>query len=186
MAKKKTLGFGFLPEEDQHHFLVLLPTASKKQSVVIYERFVWDDAEVQISELYPEAGYRKKIILDYDKWERVKDALETEFNRILKATNRKVAHFKSGQNPVERLLGKEMLVLLWAIEDCDPALIPVAIKNWLGFSREERWWLFTMTNAITGDADSKRGWRIALRYAITDNFQAEEKSQQDLFASLMQ
>ena len=42
-----------------------------------------------------------------------------------------------------------------------------------------------MTNAITGDADSKRGWRIALRYAITDNFQAEEKSQQDLFASLM-
>lgn len=186
MAKKQTIGFGFLPKESQHHFLVVIPIASKKQSVVIYERFIWDEAAVQTSEIYPESGYKKKIVLNYEKWEKVKDALEIEFNQTLRSDNKRIAHFRSGQNPVERLLGKEMLVLLWAIEDCDPALIPLAIKNWLGFSREERWWLFTMTNALTGEADSKRGWRIALRYAITDNFKPEQKSQQDLFASLLQ
>ena len=40
-----------------------------------------------------------------------------------------------------------LTLLAWAIEDADPALIPTAIKNWLGLAPEERWWLFTMTNA---------------------------------------
>ncbi|MBW9235484.1 DUF3780 domain-containing protein, partial [Leptospira santarosai] len=80
-----------------------------------------------------------------------------------------VGRFKIGPNPVERLLGKEMVLLMWAIEDSDPHLIPVALKNWFGLSREERWWLFTMANAITGHADDKRGWRKAIRYALTEN-----------------
>ena len=78
---------------------------------------------------------------------------------------------------VERLLGKQMVLLLWAIEDSDPSLISKAIKNWLGLSREERWWLFTMTNAVTGQADDKRGWRKAIRYAFTEN-PADENNQQ--------
>ncbi len=47
----------------------------------------------------------------------------------------------------------------------------VAIKNWLGLKPEERWWLFTMTNAATGHAISGRnkGWRKAVRYALTEN-----------------
>ncbi|CCJ33434.1 FIG00528661: hypothetical protein [Caloramator australicus RC3] len=60
-------------------------------------------------------------------------------------------------------------MLAWAIEDCDPSIIPIAIKNWLGLSKEERWWLFTMTNAATGHANDKRGWRKAIRYALTEN-----------------
>lgn len=190
MARKKTIGFGFDPTEAQQHFLVVANAPKKgdvdKQSVVVYERFVWDNQDVQTSEIYPAENYKKKIILAYDKWEAVKGALTTELNRILKADNKKIGRFLNGQTPVERLLGKEMMVLLWAIEDADPALIPVAIKNWLGFTREERWWLFTMTNALTGEADSKRGWRIALRYAITENYKQEERSQQELFQSLLQ
>ena len=77
--------------------------------------------------------------------------------------------FKIGDIPVERLLGKEMILLLWAIEDSDPKLISTAVKNWLGLSQEERWWLFTMTNAVTGNAYDKRGWRKAIRYALTEN-----------------
>jgi len=47
----------------------------------------------------------------------------------------------------------------------------IALKNWLGVSREERWWLFTMTNAATGQALNHRGmgWRKAVRYALTEN-----------------
>jgi hypothetical protein len=36
---------------------------------------------------------------------------------------------------------------------------------------EERWWLYTMTNAATGHAVQGRnkGWRKAVRYALTEN-----------------
>jgi hypothetical protein len=36
---------------------------------------------------------------------------------------------------------------------------------------EERWWLYTMTAAATGNflAGRGRGWRKALRYALTEN-----------------
>lgn len=179
MAKKiESFGFGFRPEEAQQHFLVVTPKGKRKepQNVCVYERFVWDDAPEQVRELPPFEAYRQKVRLSQEKWNVVKSALEHELNLTLKGQNMKVGHFKQGQVPVERLLGKEMMVLLWAIEDCDPSVIPNAIRNWRGLSREERWWLFTMTNATTGDADIKRGWRIALRYAITDN-PIPEKSQ---------
>ncbi len=186
MAKKQSIGFGFIPEEAQQHFLVVTHSSNQNKPVYVYERFVWDDGDNQISEMGFEEVVRLKVILNREKWDLVKDALEAEFNRILKAENKKVGRFKTGQTPVERLLGKEMMVLLWAIEDCNPTLIPIAIKNWLGLSREERWWLFTMTNAITGNADDKRGWRIALRYAITENFRPDQPNQYDMFASLAQ
>lgn len=186
MAKRKCIGFGFEPKEAQQHFLLVSYPVSQNKPVTVYERFTWDDSNVQVSETVNSGNFRLKIRLGNEKWQMVKPAIEAEFNRILKQDNKTVGRFKVGQLPIERLLGKEMMVLLWAIEDCDPTLIPIAIKNWLGFTREERWWLFTMTNALTGDADSKRGWRIALRYAITDNFKSEEKSEQELFSSLTQ
>ena len=70
-----------------------------------------------------------------------------------------------------RLLGKELTLLAWAVEDADPALIPAAIRNWSGLAPEERWWLFTMTNAATGHAlhGRNRGWRKAVRFALTEN-----------------
>lgn len=37
-----------------------------------------------------------------------------------------------------------------------------------------------MTNAATGGVDDKRGWRKALRYALTEN-PIEEARQQSLF-----
>jgi hypothetical protein len=165
MAKIQGLGFGYIPEETKHHFLVRI-SRSKEQKVLVYERFQWDENEPQKTELEYE---NIKVELDRHKWDLVKDAVENELNKTLKNNNITVGKFKIGDTPVDRLLGKEMILLLWAIEDSDPTLIPTAIRNWLGFSREERWWLFTMTNATTGHADDKRGWRKAIRYAITEN-----------------
>jgi hypothetical protein len=67
--------------------------------------------------------------------------------------------------------GKNLCFWAWAIEDADPAKIPKAIRNWRGLAPEERWWLFTMTNAATGHAVTgrNRGWRKAVRYALTEN-----------------
>ncbi|XOS91179.1 DUF3780 domain-containing protein [Brevibacillus laterosporus] len=134
--------------------------------MAVYERFEWDNSEEQFSNITEQ---NLKVILDRHKWNLIRDALTSEFNNRLKDQNIMVGKFKVGHVPLERLLGKEMVLLMWAIEDSDPKLIPTAIRNWLGLSREERWWLFTMTNAITGHADDKRGWRKAIRYALTEN-----------------
>lgn len=165
MAKNQALGFGYIPEETKHHFLIRIPR-SKNKEVIIYERFEWDNAEEQNSGIDEK---NLKVVIKREKWDAVKSVIEKEFNRRLNATNIVVGKFKIGDIPVERLLGKEMILLLWAIEDSDPKLISTAVKNWLGLSQEERWWLFTMTNAVTGNAYDKRGWRKAIRYALTEN-----------------
>jgi len=57
------------------------------------------------------------------------------------------------------------------LEDADPELSVAAVHNWLGLVPEERWWLYTMTNAATGHAVNGRnkGWRKAVRFALTEN-----------------
>lgn len=165
MAKTHAIGFGYIPQETTHHFLVKIPR-SKSKDVVVYERFSWDDTEEQTTEIDEK---KIKVIISYEKWDMVKAVIEKEFNRRLQINNTIIGKFKGGDIPVERLFGKELVLLLWAIEDSDPATISIAIKNWLGLSAEERWWLFTMANASTGHYANKRGWRIAIRYALTDN-----------------
>lgn len=180
MAKKQALGFGFIPEETKHHFLLIAPR-SKSNQIVIYERFQWDEGERQTSDIDEE---NLKVVINKEKWDAVKGTVQREFNRRLNATNTVVGRFKSGENPIERLLGKELVLLLWAIENSDPGLISIAIKNWLGLSPEERWWLFTMTNATTGHYADSRGWRKAVRYALTEN-PIDDKATQGNIAELL-
>ena len=181
--KKAALGFGFIPEQSQHHFLVLIPK-NKNDYVLIYERFNWqENTEIQTID---ETVDKAKAQISKYKWKEIEETLKKEFNERLKKQNITVGKWKQGQVPVERLLGKEMLLLVWAIEDCDPSVIPIAIRNWLGLSPEERWWLFTMTNASTGGLHDKRGWRKAIRYALTENPIEEKDQQRDLFEFLFE
>ena len=55
--------------------------------------------------------------------------------------------------------------------NCVVALIPIALANWSGLAPEERWWLYTKTAGATGHASEgrNRGWRKAVRYALTEN-----------------
>lgn len=182
MAKKEGFGFGFIPSEAEHHFLVSIPS-SKDSKVIIYESFIWNgEDKFVIDEKYVKA----KVELSKHKWNQIEEALKNEFNKRLKKHNITVGRWKAGFVPVERLLGKEMVLLAWAIEDSDPSVIPMAIKNWLGLSPEERWWLFTMTNASTGSIYDKRGWRKAVRYALTENPVAEKNKQENLFEYLFE
>jgi hypothetical protein len=40
---------------------------------------------------------------------------------------------------------------------------------------EERWWLYTMTNAATGNISDRKSWRTALRYALCETPVVERK-----------
>src|SRR5205085_11931024 len=92
-----------------------------------------------------------------------------EFNRRLKMETKAAGRWGADETYVQRLFGKELLVLLWAIElpDVKPEEIRIAIRNWLGLKPEERWWLYTMTAAATGLAHQiGMGWRDGLRRAL--------------------
>lgn len=173
-VSRNILGFGFDPIESEHHFLVIIPK-SDDSNVIVYERFHWQfDKELQVIDPKKDIP---KVALQKKKWKMIEEALKNEFNERLKKEKLPQGKWHVGQNPVHRLFGKELVLLAWAIEDCDPSVIPIAVKNWLGLSKEERWWLFTMTNAATGHMNDKRGWRKAIRYALTEN-PVEETSRQ--------
>jgi len=171
-ARPRKEGFGFSPQESVHHFVVTIP-ASNREAVLISEHFTYDESEGRSAPTF-EPGQidgKLRVILTREKWNAIADAVRVEFNQRLKKQGQKTGQWKTGANSISRLLGKELALLGWAVEDADPALIPTAIKNWLGLAPEERWWLFTMTNAATGHAVHGRGkgWRKAVRYALTEN-----------------
>lgn len=171
-AKLTSEGFGFVSSESVHHFIVTIP-ADTKDRVLISEHFSIEDTEEKIALNFAlgKEDCNLRVILDRVKWDSIADPVREEFNQRLKKAGQKAGKWHTGRIPLSRLLGKELILLAWAIEDADPALVPVAIRNWQGLMPEERWWLYTMTNAATGHAIEGRnkGWRKAVRYALTEN-----------------
>ncbi|RMD63492.1 MAG: DUF3780 domain-containing protein [Alphaproteobacteria bacterium] len=163
--------FGFDPDEATAYFLVHVPR-SNAQPVEVSEHLSWNPERITLAAHYGERDDGQvRCRLARPKWNEIADVVRAEFNARLKREGRRPGRWKAGFNPVTRLLGKELTVLMWAIEDADPATIPIAIANWQGLTPEERWWLYTMTAAATGNAitDRGRGWRKALRFALTEN-----------------
>lgn len=162
----KTLGFGVPATSDPHHFKVVIPRSSV--------------GKVQISEylglqaLSDEFAVIDRLLLERPRWNAIRSEMQRAFNARLKEHQLKTAAWKVGENFVDRLLGKELCVLAWAVESMEMENIPVAVRNWLALRPEERWWLFGITAMSTGGiADGNKGWRLALRHALGDVAQNE-------------
>lgn len=162
----QTLDFGVPATSDPHHFKVIIPRASA--------------GKVQISEylglqaLSDEFAVIDRLLLKRPRWNTIRSEMQRAFNARLKEHQLKTATWKVGENLVDRLLGKELCVLAWAVESMEMENIPVAVRNWLALRPEERWWLFGITAMSTGGiADGNKGWRLALRHALGDVAQNE-------------
>lgn len=166
-----TRSFGFKPEDSRHHFLVNI-SKSNKESVEISEHLTWDDLRGSGNvSLGNEDDGQIRVILPRPKWDAIADEVRVEFNKRLKKQGRRAGSWREGKNVVRRELGKELVLLAWAIEDADPGLVPTAVANWMGLVPEERWWMYTQTAAATGHGlrDRGKGWRKAVRFALTEN-----------------
>lgn len=166
-VKHATLGFGVPATSDPHHFKVIIPKANT--------------GKVQISEYLglqaqsDEFAVIDRVLLDRPRWTAIRAEVQRTFNARLKNHDVNTASWKVGENVVDRLLGKELCVLAWAVEGMDMEKIPVAVRNWLALRPEERWWLFGMTAMSTGGInDGDLGWRLALRHALGDVAQSEQ------------
>ncbi len=181
IVKEKTcFGFGVEPSSSEtanHFYVVIFSRVAKKTYVEIYERFKWFGENPE--DVPEDAGKdnQLKMRISKKKWDAVVKDMTAEFNTRLRAEKKPVGKFVTGGTPVERMFGKEMMVLLWAIEDCDLSCIPTAVARWKGLRPEERWWLYMMTNADSaGSDDNSHGWRAALRFAICDKPIIDEKT----------
>ncbi len=161
-SNRKTLDFGCPNDIDPHHFVVHIP-AGRTAAVTVTEHFGLLGGSNGIPER------EDRAIIPRAHWRKIAEGVKRIFNERLKAHKRATSRWKTGDNKLERLLGKELCVLAWAIEKVEPDQVPIALKNWVGFKPEERWWLFSMTAANAGTLDDgERGWRRALQFALTD------------------
>ena len=162
----RTLGFGVPATSDPHHFVVQIPRGNAAP-VLICEHLGMgaETAREQVID---------RVLLERHRWTAIRAEVQRAFNARLNEHNLAIGTWKVGATPVDRLLGKELSVLAWAIERLDPEKIRIAVRNWLALRPEERWWLFGMTAMATGGiGDADRGWRVALRYALGDVAQNE-------------
>ncbi|WP_236849073.1 anti-phage-associated DUF3780 domain-containing protein [Candidatus Thiodictyon syntrophicum] len=161
-----TLGFGVPATSDPHHFVVAIPRGNAAP-VLIREHLGMgsETAREQVID---------RVLLERHRWTAIRAEVGRAFNARLKEHDLATGTWKIGDTPVDRLLGKELCVLAWAIERLDPEKIGSAVRNWLALRPEERWWLFGMTAmTVGGIGDADRGWRVALRYALGDTAQSE-------------
>ena len=155
----KTTGFGVPVTTSPHHFIVTIPRGSR-QAVNITE-------DLGMHALGEDSQVLDRVILNRQLWTEIANPVKRLFNQRLKANNLAISNWKVGNNPVDRLLGKELCVLAWAVEGLPHDRAGIALRNWLELRPEERWWLFGMAAASVGAPEDKgKGWRAALVHAL--------------------
>jgi hypothetical protein len=163
VSARRTVGFGCPNAPDPHHFVVEIPVG-RNGTVMIAEHYG--------ARAYIEAPTEVELRCRLPRyaWSAIAEDLRRHFNERLKEKRLAGGRWTSGPNKVERLLGRELLVLAWSVERAAPELIGNALRNWLALKPEERWWLYAVTAAATGGAEqAELGWRKALRIALTES-----------------
>jgi hypothetical protein len=163
MAKHRTTyGFGFDPKESPYHFEVEMGSLVK-----VIECF--------FSETDPSHPRDKspvlKALLDRERWLRIEASVAKVFNQRLRAAGEHPSRWATGTTPMAPYFGKELTLLVWAVEGADFTLIPNIVANWAGLVPEERWWLYTTVNATftAPEVGQDRGWRKAIKIAFAQN-----------------
>lgn len=167
-SSAKTTGFGVPDSIDPHHFVVRIPRGSAGE-IEIIERFgisaqTADDEEIL------------RCRLSRSAWAGIKEEVTRVLNDRLREKKLKTSRWSAGDNKVERLLGRELCVLAWAVEAAGGDAFATACASWATMKPEERWWLFRMCDNAGGTAqDADFGWRKAVRIAFTEVLDPIEK-----------
>jgi hypothetical protein len=155
-------GFGASAEFGAHVFKANIP-AGRAGEVVLTEDYGY------LAGLEGTPEYEVRAVLPRAKWGKLADAARKDFNARLRARKVPPSSWKPQDNLLDRMLGKELCVLMWAAEHAGEEQLEAICFKWTALRPEERWWLYSMTAAQGGLAeDGKRGWRKALFYALSD------------------
>lgn len=154
--EKTYKGFGVPETTLPHCFRITIP-AGRGGMVEIVEDFgVSGDA----------VGLRSicRARLPRPVWRSVADEVKAYLNRRLKEKGLKGSSFKPGVDTlVDRLLGREITVLAWAIETHDAETAASCVPKWAAYRPEELWWIFAQIDRDAGEFDDPHtGWRAGI------------------------
>jgi hypothetical protein len=168
-AKKRYLGFGAPSAYGSHVFRVIVP-AGMTGNIIVQEDYGY------LAGINGTPDFEIRAMLPRSKWKLVAETAKRDFNARLRSKKVSISTWKPQDNYLDRMLGKELCVLVWAVEHAaNDDEIEVICRKWRALRPEERWWLYTVTAAEGGLAeDSGRGWRKALYLALSDG-QAQPK-----------
>lgn len=113
-------------------------------------------------------GQRKMdVSLTRGEWDCIAEWVQHAFNVRLKQAKQRLGRWER-QTKIEKLLGKELALLLYALQDQSDA--DRVYRNWSGLSPEERWWLHTTINATRHLPmwGKDHGWYKAVRIALSE------------------
>lgn len=151
-----TIGFGCPARMFVHHVLVSIPE-TRTAEVTLEED--WGVAQLG----HPDRLMR--CVLPRVRWNAIATAARQTLNDRLKEQELPSSRWTTGENKVERLLGKEIVVLAWAVEAAEDEDIAAVTAAWVALRPEERWWLFgrvARTAGAAADASAKPRRGLAL------------------------
>lgn len=171
---RNSVGLGFLPDEARHGFLVVVTNGSADDDLVYISEHLGDNLGNDYIPPSPSCHDKAmRVVIDRKCWLAIAPTFWKEALRLLHTQGIQGDKFeKSPEKPIaaNSSLGKELCVLCWAAEQATQDDIQNILINWLALDQAERWWLYRMTVATTGQAMQKGiGWRKALYFAMSSN-----------------
>lgn len=139
-----------------------------------------------VSVVQTERGPRRTELAEISgaTWRKVSARAVRELAQDMNADEldgKKAPSLKTGTNRLSPLVGRELALLLWALqEEGAPDQIEAILHGWRELAREERWWLYAK-GAAHGQ-QTGFGWRRALFHALSESTEsraappAEKKS----------
>lgn len=117
---------------------------------------------VQISEHFDDEKIAARATVARPIWDLIAPVVQNHFNERLREKKFASGRFpKRGIVKVDRLLGKELIVLAYALapDGLSHECIRKAVDAWLRMSPTDRWWL---SNQASSDANWRRALPIAM------------------------
>lgn len=139
-----------------------------------------------VSVVQTERGPRRTELAEIPgaTWRKVSARAVRELAQDMNADElevKKAPSLKTGTNRLSPLVGRELALLLWALqEEGAPDQIEAILHGWRELAREERWWLYA--KAAAHGQQTGTGWRRALFHALSESTEsravppAEKKS----------
>jgi hypothetical protein len=166
IPSRNAIGLGFLPDEARHGFLIAVPKGTGGGDIICISEHRGNELNhlgMRETAATSPNDPSLRVLIDRTRWLALAPGFWEEANRRLRANGLSPAKFQKNPArpvPVHPSLGKELCILCWAVEEATPDDIQNALHNWEALAPEERWWLYTMTVATTGQAMQKGvGWR---------------------------
>jgi len=103
-------------------------------------------------------------------WRNINTRVVRELTQDMGETElvgKKAPGLKTGINRLSPLVGRELALLLWALqEEGATDQLEAILHGWRELAREERWWLYA--KAAAHGQQTGTGWRRALFHALSD------------------